>query len=310
MKNDFPYTIRTYRLDDFDSYLRLNVEARKFDSPGYCVLPQTLSERMGMPGYFPEQDMFVAEQSGELLGYIDITQELSIGRVVLDCLIHPEHRRNGLARELTLRAIQHTMELGAQVAHVQIAASNVAATSLLSKLGFRFIRCFLEQTLLLPELNLPNFEQFVPLCRQLQFGEEGKLTELQNRSFAGSWGFNPNTIEEIVYRINQYGCSPGDVILVDEADEPIGYCWTTIAHQEYTLSTGKGRIYMLGVDPECRGRRMGKLLLSAGLSYLKDKGIDVVDLTVDSQNTSACALYESAGFRVSSMTLWYEKELD
>ena len=164
MKNDFPYTIRNYRPDDFDSYLRLNVEVRKLDSPGSCVLPQTLSERMGMPGYFPEQDMFVAERSGELVGYIDITQELSIGRVVLDCLIHPEHRRNGLAMELTLRAIHHSMELGAQVAHVQIAEGNVAATSLLSKLGFRFIRCFFEQTLLLSELNLPNVKQVVPLC--------------------------------------------------------------------------------------------------------------------------------------------------
>jgi len=308
--SDFPYTIRNYNPDDFGSYLRLNLEANKIAPPVSRVSPQYLRERMDMPGYFPGLDLFVAELSGELVGYIGITRELSIGRVVLDCLVHPKYRRKSLATGLYHYAIRHAAGLGAQVAHVHIVENNSPAASLLSKLGFRFVRRFLEQRLLLSGLHLPDTEHTGLLCHHLQRGEEDKLTDIQNYSFTGTWGFSPNTIEEIIYRVNLAGCSPEDVILADEADMTIGYCWTTIAlHEEADLSTDKGRICMLGVHPEHQGKGIGRILLSVGLSYLKSKGINVVELTVDSQNAPACALYNSAGFRIASNSLWYEKEL-
>ena len=46
---------------------------------------------------------------------------------------------------------------------------------------------------------------------------------------------------------------------------------------------------------------------SNGLDRLKDRGVDIVELTVDSENTAACSLYESLGFEVSAKTEWYEK---
>jgi mycothiol synthase len=67
---------------------------------------------------------------------------------------------------------------------------------------------------------------------------------------------------------------------------------------------------MLGVDPDYRGRGIGKRALLAGLAHLKSKGIQVAGLTVDSQNAVAYALYESCGFQFSSAGAWYEKTLD
>ena len=37
------------------------------------------------------------------------------------------------------------------------------------------------------------------------------------------------------------------------------------------------------------------------------RGVDIVELTVDSQNPAACSLYESVGFEVYARTEWYEK---
>ncbi|MBM4452102.1 MAG: GNAT family N-acetyltransferase, partial [Chloroflexi bacterium] len=73
--------------------------------------------------------------------------------------------------------------------------------------------------------------------------------------------------------------------------------------------TGKsrGRIYMLGVHPEHRGRGLGRKLLLAGMRQLKGKGLEVVEITVDSQNVAAVGLYRSLGFEVVEDTLWYEK---
>ena len=95
----------------------------------------------------------------------------------------------------------------------------------------------------------------------LQRGEEDKLTQVQNRSFASTWGYNPNTVEEIIYRINLSNCSPEDVVLAYDGDKPIGYCWTRITHQAAT-GKRKGQIFMLGVDPDYQGRGIGKGVLS------------------------------------------------
>lgn len=307
--SDFPCTIRNYCPDDFNNYIQLNVEAEQLDPTGRCTSPQVLRERLSRPNYAPEQDLFVAEEAGKVIGYIDVTPELSIGRAVLDCLVHPEHRRKGLATELFHCALRRATGLEARVAHVSILQNNVAAKNLLPKLGFGLVRHFLELRLQLSQAPFPDAPSAL-LCRHLQCGEEDKLTEIQNRSFAGTWGYNPNTLAEIIYRVNLNDCSPEDVILVCEEDKPVGYCWTINWEEDAYPGTSKGRIYMLGVDPDHRGKGIGRLLLLAGLAYLKNKGVEVAELTVDSQNRVACGLYESVGFKISSTTLWYEKVLD
>lgn len=306
-----PYIIRNFRPGDFASYVQLNVEAEKLDPTGRCTSAQALSEVLGRPNYVAAEDLFVAEVGGKVIGYIDVRPELGIGRAVLDCLIHPEHRRKGLATELFHYASRRARELGARVVHVHAPEDNVAAKGLLSKLGFGFVRRFLELRRELSEAHLPDTEQGALSSRHLRPGEEDKLTEIQNRSFAGTWGYNPNTVEEIVHRLNMADSSPEDVILICEGDRPIGYCWTAIEPGENAaMGAGKGRIYMLGVDPDYRGRGIGKRALLAGLAHLKSKGMEVAELVVDSENPAACALYESGGFRILSTSAWYEKELD
>jgi ribosomal protein S18 acetylase RimI-like enzyme len=43
------------------------------------------------------------------------------------------------------------------------------------------------------------------------------------------------------------------------------------------------------------------------LARLENRGLKVAELTVDSENKTARALYESLGFKLQSSTLWYEK---
>ena len=64
---------------------------------------------------------------------------------------------------------------------------------------------------------------------------------------------------------------------------------------------------MLGVDPDFRNRGLGRELLRAGLSHLKSRGREIIDITVDSENEAAVKLYDSEGFRLCEETLWYEK---
>ncbi|MEE8418474.1 MAG: GNAT family N-acetyltransferase, partial [Dehalococcoidales bacterium] len=130
------------------------------------------------------------------------------------------------------------------------------------------------------------------------------LTDIQNRSFTGSWGFNPNPVETIVYSLNLANRSPGDVVLEFEGESVTGYCWTAVTEE------GKGRIEMMGTDPQYRGKGVAKRLMLCGLYHLKDRGVGVTVLTVDSKNWPASVLYSSIGFEVTAKSLWYEKVID
>jgi len=305
------YTIRNYQPADFDKYVRLSIEAEKLEAAGRCISPQSIAEHLGRPNYSPEQDLLVVEVAENIVGYMDVTRELTIGRVILDCWIHPEHRRRGLATELLSYAMQRAKELGAKVAQVNISQDNVVAKSMLTKLGFECVRRFLELRLDMVKIRWQDIDHAALRCRHLRPGEEGKLAQIQNRFFVGIWGYNPNTVEEITYRTNLSNRSPEDIVLTCDGDKVIGYCWTERACEGKTAnSERKGRIFMLGVDPDYRRQGVGKRVLLAGLAYLKAKGLRVAELTVDSENKAACALYRSVGFKVRTSSFWYEKVIN
>jgi len=306
-----PYIIRNYQPADFNKCVLLYKEAENLEPIGRPTSPQTIAENLGRPNYSPEQDLFVIEIARNIIGYMDVAPELSIGRVILDCWLRPEHRRRGLATKLLSCAMHRAKELGAKVAHVNIMEDNVVAKSVLSKLGFECVRQFLEFKLDMAKLRWQDIDQAALGCCHLQCGEEDKLTQIQNRCFAGTWGYNLNTVETITYRTNLSNCSPKDVVLTYDGDKVIGYCWTKITYEgEVAIGERKGRIFMLGADPDYRGRGVGKRVLLAGLAHLKSKGLRVAELTVDSENTVACALYRSVGFEVRTSSLWYEKVIN
>ncbi len=303
-RGDSRYIIRNYRPADFDRFVGLQAEAEKLEPCGRAVSPRSISERLGRPHYSPERDLFIAELDGSGVAYLDTATEPAIGRVVADCWVHPLHRRRGLARRLLERGLGRAGELGLKALHVNIMETDKNAGRALSRLGFKRVRQYLEMELDMDGVVWQDIDPVSLGCRPLQPGEEDKLTDIQNRSFTGSWGFNPNPVETIVYSLNLVDRSPGDVVLAFDEEDVDGYCWTAVTEE------GKGRIEMMGTDPDYRGRGVGKRVLLCGLLHLKDKGVEVTVLTVDSQNQAAKTLYSSTGFKVVAKSLWYEKVVD
>lgn len=304
------YIIRNYRASDFDSFVQLKAKAARLVPGGYHPSPRVIREGLEQPNYSPEQDLFFIEVSEKVIGYMDVRPEISIRRVILDCFIVPEHRRKGLATKLFSYARQRAKALEAKVVDVHIRQDNVVAQRALAKLGFHLVRRFHELRLDLAEIHLTKTAPSFPI-RHFQTGEEDKLLEIQNHSFAGTWGYSPNTIEEIRYRCSISNTSPEGILLAYKGERPIGYCWTRIEHEEKPLADeSRGQIFMLGVEPSYRNKGIGKELLLAGLSYLKSKSLRFAQLTVDSENMAAIALYCSVGFEIWDSGLWYEKRLD
>ncbi|UCH42415.1 MAG: GNAT family N-acetyltransferase, partial [Dehalococcoidales bacterium] len=263
------------------------------------------------PGYQPEQDLFIAETGNSFVGYMDINAELPIGRVILDCWVHPEHRRRGIATRLLNSSMSRAKQMGAEIAHINILESNKVAQLALPRLGFNYVRRFLELRLDMEKTRWPDMEQSPLQYRHLKQGEEELLTAVQNSSFTGTWGFSPNTLADIVFRLNIGSRSPEDVVLAYDGDNAIGYCWTETA-SDLTSNTARdmGRISMIGIVPAYQGRGFGKWVLMGGLAQLKKRGLPAIELTVDSQNKAACSLYKSAGFKVRTGSFWYEKPVN
>lgn len=301
------YIIRNYSSNDFDKYVQLHIESEQLEPSGRFISAQGLSDILGMPNFTPETDLFVAELSGSLVGCLSVTLEPGIQRALLDGLIHPRYRRKGIATKLFTRGLQRISESGINAAQVSVLETNASARGLFNHLGFTCIRYFFKLRLDINSGPVPVAKQGPTTSRRLKPGEEDLLTELQNRCFVDTWGFNPNTTEEIAYRLNMHDRSPEDVILTYLEDTPVGYCWIIINPEENARrEKKKGLIHMLGVDPNYRQQEIGTAILLNGLEDLQGKGVDIVELTVDSENLAACSLYESVGFEVVAKTEWYE----
>jgi mycothiol synthase len=303
--------IRNFSDDDFDRYVRLHVESSQLDPAGHFASARSLRDDLGHPKFKPQTDLWIADLNGVLVGCLVINREPEIGRALLTGFVHPLHRRKGIATKLLTEGLQGIRPSSIQSAQVSVLECNAGTKSFLNQMGFAYIRYFTEMRLAINTLRLPDIHEGATTSRRLEPGEANLLTRIQNRCFAGSWGFNPNTEEEIAYRLNMQSRAPQDVILTYEQTHIIGYCWTIINSAENESRAEKnGQIHMLGVDPDYRQQEIGKAILLNGLKALKARGADIVELTVDSENTAARALYESMGFKVVAKTEWYEKRVN
>ncbi|HEY90479.1 MAG TPA: GNAT family N-acetyltransferase [Dehalococcoidia bacterium] len=299
------YIIRTYRTSDFDSLVRLKNEAALLSSNGSYMSPDAIREGFSRPGYSTEQCLFVVERYGAVVGYMELFPEVKIGRVILDGLIEQPHRCIGLAKRLLQETMKRARNMGANAAHVNVREGNSHARAALENTGFYVIRRHLEIEIDLKNLSEPD-KVSLPI-RPLGENELERLTVIQNRSFTGSWGFSPNTIEEIAHAAGTGNDGVEGVCLAVDGEKTAGYCWART--QEDGRGNSWGRIGMLGVDPDYQGRGLGRELLLKGLSFLRGKGHDTAQLTVDSENTVAYNLYQSVGFTLRDISLWYEKHV-
>ena len=95
---------------------------------------------------------------------------------------------------------------------------------------------------------------------------------------------------------------PAGFLLAVSDSRILGYHWTKV-HTE--LDPPLGEVYVLGIDPDAQGIRLGSALLAAGLRHLLGRGLRTVLLYVEQDNPAALRLYQRAGFGKHSADLQY-----
>jgi mycothiol synthase len=292
-------TCNPHDSDDAETYERLKTDA-------------VFAHLMCRPGYYVENGLFFAEVEGAgVVGLINVLPELGIDRVILEYAIDRKFSVAPILSAMVEVALRHAKEIGAKLAHVSLSSTAVKDAEVLGNLGFMEVRRYKELRLELSHLRENHYDGFDLRFRHLERGEEEKLAEIENCCFEGSWGFNPNTIDYVSWELKVKGNNHEDILVVEENGEIIGYCWLVISSGRDSISDkGKGRIYMLGVRPDHRGKGLGRKLILAGLQYLRERMRDIIEITVDSQNTAALDLYCSIGFQSTEDLVWYERIID
>ena len=250
----------------------------------------------------------VAYEQDVAVGYSLVEPELNIGRMIVGLVaLHGElDVLAGLLKDGIERATE-VADLDEFEIHVAVRENEpLAVTEILNAAEFEVVRVVLKMRVDVADVNLP--EALVPqglALRHAEMSDESEasvVTDLHNSCFSDSWGFSPNTVEEIVGRAatdaDRNGFPP-ILVIENESDGGLpAYIWTT-------LSEGDGRVEMVGVLPEMRGARLGWVMFNAGVNHLIANGATALVLDVDSENPPARKIYESAGYRTHTKVRYY-----
>lgn len=296
--------LRTLEYDDYQSLAQLVNGVRGIKGTSRALSTGHVRHWMNHPDLNSCENCLICENSGGLVAYALVTPELAISRTVIELGILPEFKKTLISDRLLDWATNRSLELGVNRSHVAAEERSEQFTKIFRKHDYFPVRVYWRMRWsgrLGRDSQMPQGYSI----RSLRPGEEAKLAEIQNASFGGQWGFSPNTESHIIHSLNAPGVSPEDILLLVRGEEIAGYCWTKM---EGGPELQIGIIGMIGVAPQFRGSGLGRVTLLNSMQRLAEKGSNVVELEVDSENPPARELYASVGFQKISELTWFEHQ--
>ena len=253
----------------------------------------------------------IAFVDGDEAGYSLTEPELNIGRVIVGVAtiaenesLHAQLLEDGVRRARSIAGAKqievHIAVRDNELDHAHDAVVNMGFHRIRSVLKMRTaIECLTYEPQICPELNEDFAIEPLDLSNPYQMSD---LISLHNACFRDSWGFSPNSVDEISSRVSadaeRCGCDPILIVTARDTNEMVAYIWTSYQDSD-------GRIEMVGVHPSKRGGGLGRKVFDVGAAHLIDMGAQTLSLDVDSVNASARHIYESAGFQTYSEVAYY-----
>lgn len=246
---------------------------------------------------------FVAREHGHerVIGYAQVARGDQSWSV--EFVIHPSirHADNQVAVALLKSALDEIARDGGGHVHLWVPKPTARHDEIAAAVGLVRGRELYQMRRLLP-LPSSMLADRIETRPFVAGADEHAWLELNRRAFLdhpeqGAWDLA--TLED---RQHQSWFDAEGFLLHDGEEGIDGFCWTKVHDDDDTVV---GEIYVLGVDPDVRGKGLGRRLLISGLAYLGRLGIHTAMLYVDAQNTAAVSLYTSAGFIIDHIDLAY-----
>jgi mycothiol synthase len=292
------YGLRSPRPADLDAVADVFITDDLREAGRVVLDADFIRDEWSRAGFDMATDAWVISDAlGKIVGYGQVTEEAP---TVVDSwgVVHPEHRGRGIGSAL-LDQIEHRgSELQARLPSARfrhsINAGDDAAAAMLRLRGLRPVRHFWHMEIALTRPLDPG-----PVLEGIGISgiePERDLPTIHavlEEAFADHWGHRPEPFDRWVDEVTgRPSYDPTLWLLATEAMEPVGALAATVLGE-------RGWVGSLGVPAHHRGRGIAAALLRHSFATFSRRGVDVVLLTVDAENsTGATALYERVGMRV------------
>ncbi|WP_268895187.1 mycothiol synthase [Goekera deserti] len=255
----------------------------------------------GPPG---NRDVLARDDAGVLVGYARLeTGDAgdAVDGAEAELVVHPGARRRGVGRALLARVEQLAGPAALRVwAHGQVPGSGELARSH----GYLRARVLLQMRRPLAGVD-PDPQPRLPdgvTVRTFRPGvDEAAWLTVNARAFAthpeqGRW-----TPADLALREAEPWFDPDGFFLAwrtepDRGERLLGSHWTKVHAAGDAGPDPVGEVYVLGIDPDAQGMRLGRALTDVGLAHLRGLGLGEVLLYVEEDNAVAVSLYERSGF--------------
>lgn len=258
-----------------------------------------------------DEHLVATNSSGKIVGYLHLDQTDAVAGSVVEVVVHPDFRQQGIGRALIESAIAKSNDPRMRLwAHGELTSANNLAT----KLGFAKTRELwqMRRSLFAP---LPKANEISELTiRPFQVGfDEPAWLELNALVFADHPEQGRMSAQDLAVRMSEGWFDPAGFLITTQeqsgSNVMVGYHWTKVhggagshGHPEI------GEIYVLGISPALQGSGLARLLSVRGLEYLRSQGLPAAMLYVDADNKAAIGLYESLGFAHWDTDVMFRKD--
>jgi mycothiol synthase len=241
----------------------------------------------------------VALDGTDLVGYAQLAPGGSDEEVDTAALVvAPEARRHGLGRAM----LNRVLDLAERPVQLWALGDAPAASALARSAGLEPVRALSVMTRSLDdEITEPAPPVGVSIRTFRPGVDEDPWLAVNARAFAHHPEQGRITRTDLAERMAEPWFDPAGFFLAERAGRLIGFHWT----KEH--ADGLGEVYVIGVDPDAAGGGVGKALLYAGLRHLRARGNRLVELYVESDHTTAIALYRGAGFTEINRDVLYRQ---
>lgn len=309
-----PFTIRHYAPEkDLSPLSRMLTEIESIDRDGEETSEENLRASLAWPNYRPDEDVWVAEVGGTLLGY-GVALEQPSRRCTMYVVVHPAHRRKGLGSQLLELTLKRAQELGSKNILVYANDHNSASNFFLKHHGF--VPVGSSGAMKAPaSIQITPFE-FPPgftLKRYSEINDTSILLAALDDCYLDMWGHQHNdkrTEEEIQSpRFLKYYDADDILLLFDSKNAVSGIC---SLKPEGKRDENGNKVDLLdapGVIKEYRELGYQRQLVIAGIQHLRKKGTRSITLEFWGDNENALSIYRALGFEMVNHYAAYHKEL-
>jgi mycothiol synthase len=306
--------LRNLQMSDAEAVAQLTLDVCTRDGDAaVATSADDLRQSWQEPGFnLPENTWVMENADGKIVGYEELYDHHGHAALEGDGYVHPQFEGLGIGtamlRIMEIRARQ-LMEQAAPDLHVYIrncmGLSDTRSHKMHRNEGYLPVRYSWRMEIQLnAPLPAPCWPDGVEL-RPYQPSEQSRVVfDTVDEAFRDHWGHTPMKYETWIMRTIQHpGFDPTLSFVAWDGDHIAGVA-------PCRLKPEIGWVGTLGVRRPWRKLGLGLALLQHSFGEFYRRGTQTIGLGVDAESqTGATRLYQSAGMRIASQYVFYQKEL-